>query len=304
MTKKILITGASGLIGTRLTELLLAQGHSVSHLGRSKKEGEVPSFIWDIENGTMDSTALKDIDTLVHLAGAGIADKRWTVSRKKEIIESRIKSTQLLFHTLKNNPHSINSFVSASAIGYYGFGHEDKFFFESDLPGKDFLAEVTKHWEVEVDKISSLGLRVAKIRIGIVLSEKGGALKEMARPIKLGLGAPLGTGNQFLSWVHLDDLCGMFVKAVEDEQMIGSYNAATAWCTNEEMTRAIAKVLHKPLWLPHVPDFILKIILGEMANVVLKGSKISSEKIRQAGFQFKFNRLEDAIRELDFTIRR
>lgn len=303
MTKKILITGASGLIGTRLTELLLAQGHSVSHLGRSKKEGEVPSFIWDIENGTMDSTALKGIDTLVHLAGAGIADKRWTVSRKREIIESRIKSTQLLFHTLKNNPHSINSFVSASAIGYYGFGHEDKIFFESDLPGKDFLAEVTKHWEVEVDKISSLGLRVAKIRIGIVLSEKGGALKEMARPIKLGLGAPLGTGNQFLSWVHLDDLCRMFVKAVEDEQMIGLYNAAAAWCTNEEMTRAIAKVLHKPLWLPHVPAFVLKIILGEMANIVLKGSKISSEKIRQAGFQFKFNRLEDAIRDLDFTIR-
>ncbi len=301
MKKKVLITGASGLIGTRLTELLVAKGHSVAHLGRTKKQGKVPSFIWDIENRKIDHNALSNCDALIHLAGAGIADKRWTASRKKEILESRTKSTQFLFETLKNSSHAVRSFVAASAIGYYGFGDEDKVFHENDLPGKDFLAEVTTQWEKEVDKISSLGLRLAKIRIGIVLSEKGGALKEMARPIKLGFGAPLGTGNQFLSWVHLDDLCEIFAKAVEDEKISGPYNAAAAWCTNKAMTKALATVLQKPLWLPHVPAFVLKGLLGEMADMVLKGSKVSSQKIKQAGFQFTFTRLEEAIADFNVT---
>ncbi len=298
MTKKILITGASGLIGTRLTELLLAKGYSVAHLGRTKKEGNVPSFVWDIDNGSIDNNALKDIDTIVHLAGAGVADKRWTANRKKEILESRIKSTQLLFQTLKNNLHSVRAFVSASAIGYYGFGNEDKIFAEIDLPGHDFLAEVTKEWENEVAKINTLGLRVAKLRIGIVLSGKGGALKEMMMPIKFGVGSPLGTGKQFLSWIHIADLCSMFVQAIEDERMIGPYNATTAWCTNAYMTRIIANVLHRPLWLPPIPAFVLKIILGEMADMVLKGSKVSPDKIKQAGFQFQFANLENAIKDL------
>ena len=302
MKMKILITGASGLIGTRLTEVLTAKGHSVAHLGRTEKQGQVPSFIWDIKNQKIDRNALADCDTLIHLAGAGIADRRWSSTRKREILESRTNSTQLLFETLKNTTHSIQSFVAASAIGYYGFGDEDKIFFENDLPGKDFLAEVTTQWEKEVDKVSSLGLRLTKIRIGIVLSEKGGALKEMARPIKFGLGAPLGTGNQFLSWIHLDDLCGIFVKAVEDEHLIGPYNAAAAWCTNRAMTEALATTLRKPLWLPPVPAFVLKGMLGEMADMVLMGSKVSSEKIRHAGFQFKFNGLEEAILDFKFKL--
>lgn len=296
--KKILITGASGLIGSRLTELLIAGGHSVAHLGRSKRPGQVSTFVWDPSKGTIDLNAFEKIDAIIHLAGAGIADKRWSAARKKEIMDSRVKSTELLYQTLKNNPHRIQTLVSASAIGYYGFGGDDRIFTEDDDPGNDFLALVTRQWEAEVDKLGLLGLRLIKIRIGIVLSEKGGALKEMGWPIRLGFGSALGTGQQFLSWIHLDDLCAIFVEAIENDSMKGPYNAVTDCCTNEEMTKAIARALHKPLWLPSVPAFVLKIILGEMADIVLMGSKVSSEKIRQAGFRYQFPNLNSALNNL------
>ena len=182
MVKKILITGASGLVGKRLTELLLQKGYQVSHLGRSKKGGSVPSFLWDVEKEVIDSAALADVDTVIHLAGAGVADKRWTSKRKSEILESRTKSTALLFDALKREKHQITTFISASAVGYYGFGLSDEVFTEESKPGSDFLAQVTRQWEEEVDKITLLGIRVVKLRIGIVLSEKGGALAEMAKP--------------------------------------------------------------------------------------------------------------------------
>ena len=297
-TKKILITGATGLVGSRLTELLIERGHSVTYLGRSKKSGKVQTFLWDPTSEKIDEQALNQPDAIIHLAGAGVAEKRWTASRKKEILESRTKSTALLCQALKNNYHNIKTFVSASAIGYYGFADEDKVFTEEDKPGIDFLSQVTRQWENEVDKVGNLGLRIAKLRIGIVLSNDGGALKEMAKPIKLGIGSPLGTGKQFLSWIHVDDLCQMFIKAVEDEKMNGAYNATTDWCTNKEMTRAIADCLKKPLWLPAVPSFILKIILGEMTDVVLNGSKVSCEKIKMTGFHYNFANLSEALSDL------
>ncbi len=299
MVKKILITGASGLVGKRLTELLLQKGYQVSHLGRRKRDGNVPSFVWDVEKDFIDSKALDDVDTIIHLAGAGVADKRWTASRKKEILESRTKSTALLLETLRKEKHSVSTVISASAIGYYGFGLSDGVFTEESKPGLDFLAQVTKQWEEEVDQIGSIGIRVVKLRIGIVLSEKGGALTEMAKPIRLGVGSALGTGKQYLTWIHLDDLCEMFIKAAEDQLIRGSYNAVgSEWVTNEEMTKAIAKVLKKPLWLPPVPGFVLKIVLGEMADMVLNGSKISSTRIQTTGFKFKFTKLEEALRDL------
>ncbi len=294
MAKKILITGASGLIGTRLTEILQANGNSVVHLVRAKRRANLPSYEWDPTSGSIDAGWLKQTDTIVHLSGAGVADKRWTLVRKKEILDSRLKSTALLCNTLKNRPHTIQTFVSASAIGYYGFD-DDRVFAESDESGRDFLAGVTKQWEDEIDQINAAGVRVVKLRIGIVLSEKGGAFKKMATPVKLGFGAALGTGKQFLSWVHLDDLCAMFIKAIEDDKMSCAYKATTAWCTNQEMTTAIAKALHKPRWLPPVPSIVLKIMLGEMADIVLHGSKISSVKIRSTGFQYRFPDLEDAL---------
>ena len=233
------------------------------------------------------------------MAGAGIADQRWTTQRKKEILESRTHSTQLLLDTLKNQRHSVKTFVGASAIGYYGFSSKDEVFTEESKAGDGFLADVTRQWEEQTNPIATLGLRLVKLRIGIVLSEKGGALAEMAKPIRLGVGAPLGSGKQFLSWIHIDDLCAMFIQVAEDQSWHGAYNAVGInWVTNSELTRAIAHVLKKPLWLPPIPDFMMKLILGEMAGMVLNGSKVSSEKIRLAGFQFKHGELNEALMSL------
>lgn len=293
---KILITGASGLIGTRLTEVFMQQGHVVVHLGRTKKTGKVPSFVWDVEKGVIEENAFDGVDAVVHLAGAGVADQRWTKKRKLEILESRTKSTTLLAHHLEKYLN-VKVVVSASAIGYYGFGLSDREYTEESNPGTDYLATVVSAWEGEVDKIQNR--RVVKMRVGIVLSEKGGALKEMMKPIQWGVGAPLGTGKQYMSWIHLDDLCRMFIKAVEDHTMVGSYNATGPHAvTNKELTRAMAKVLHKPLWLPPIPKFVLKIVVGEMADIVLNGSIVSSKKIQQTGFTFQFNSLEEALHDL------
>ncbi|MDZ7650894.1 MAG: TIGR01777 family oxidoreductase [Cytophagales bacterium] len=299
MSKKILITGASGLIGTRLTELLLQKGYQVSHLGRTKKNGRIPSFVWDVEKGTMDTAALEGVQTIIHLAGAGIADKRWTTKRKSEILQSRVQSSALLYTTLQTSVHQVQSVVSASAIGYYGFGLGDKIFTETDHVGNDYLAQVTQQWEQSVDKIGTLNIRVAKLRVGIVLSNLGGALVEMAKPIKLYAGAPLGTGKQYLSWIHIDDLCRLFIKAIDDNEVKGAYNAVSGdWVSNKEFTTLLAKVLNRPLFLPHVPKFIMKLILGEMAMLVLNGSKVSADKIKEAGFIFDFPNLETALRNL------
>ncbi len=298
MNKKILITGASGLIGKRLTEMLLKKGYQVAHLSRSKKSGLVPSFVWDVEAGVIDTASLEGVETIIHLAGAGVADKRWSKSRKEEILESRLKSTQLLFDTLSKNPNQVKNFISASAIGYYGFG-QDEVFVEASPFGDDFLAKVTRAWEEEVDKIAALKIRIAKLRIGIVLSDKGGALVEMAKPIRLGFGSPLGNGKQYLSWIHIDDVCALFIYAVETEAMHGSYNAVSGeWATNKEMTQAIAKVLSKPLWLPNVPAFVLKIVVGDMAEIVLNGSKVSAGKVKDAGYSFKYTNLNQTLGSL------
>lgn len=298
MNKKILITGASGLIGKRLTEMLLKKGYQVAHLSRSKKSGMVPSFVWDVEAGTIDIASLEGVETIIHLAGAGVADRRWSKSRKEEILESRIKSTQLLFDTLSKNSNQVKNFISASAIGYYGFG-QDEVFLEASPFGDDFLAKVTRAWEEEVDKIAALKIRIAKLRIGIVLSDKGGALVEIAKPIRLGFGSPLGNGKQYLSWIHIDDLCALFIYAVETAAMQGAYNAVSGkWATNKEMTQAIAKVLSKPLWLPNVPAFVLKIVVGQMAEIVLNGSKVSAEKVKDAGYSFNYTNLNQTLESL------
>ena len=302
MAISILITGASGLIGVRLTEILLEKGHCVAHLGRSKKSGGVPSYVWDVEKGEIDLKSLEGTDAIIHLAGAGVAEKRWTHRRKLEILESRTKSSTLLYETLKNTIHNVKVVVSASAIGYYGGARGLEVVTEESKPGQDYLAKVVVDWEKAVDRISTLGIRVAKIRIGIVLSEKGGALKEMAVPVKWGMGAPLGTGEQMVSWIHLDDLCNLFIKAVEDASMFGAYNGVSPHpVTNREMTQAIAKILERSLFLPAVPTFVLKLMIGEMADIVVTGSNVSSEKIQRSGFKFKFTDLDNTLRNL-FTV--
>ncbi len=247
----------------------------------------------------MDSSVLQKVDTIVHLAGAGVADERWTTARKDEILQSRTHSTRLLFDALSNHKHTVKTFVSASAIGYYGFNNPNEIFTEESEPGNDFLAGVTRKWEYEVDRLNNLSLRVVKLRIGIVLSEKGGALKEMSNPVKFFAGAPLGTGNQFMSWVHIDDLCRMFMRAIDDETMQGAFNAvAPNPVTNRVLTKSIGQVLGKPIILPAVPAFALKFVLGEMAQIVVSGNQVSSKKIEKKGFKFKFPELAPALNDL------
>ncbi len=295
----MLITGANGLIGSQLTGKLLQKGCRVSHLGRSVRKGSVPSFQWDPKKGTVDAKAFVGVDTVIHLAGAGIADKRWSPARKLEILDSRIQSTTLLYDFLASNQHQVRTVICASAIGYYGFSLGDTLLHESSPAGGDFLSTVVVKWEEAMDKMNDLDLRLVKIRIGIVLSAKGGALKELTRPVAWGVGAPLGTGRQMVSWIHLDDLCSIFMKAIEDEVMIGPYNAtAPNPVSNKELTASIAKAIRRLILLPPIPPFVMRMIVGEMADLVLFGSRVSCRKVQEAGFSFKYPDLPEALKNL------
>ncbi|WP_020530165.1 TIGR01777 family oxidoreductase [Flexithrix dorotheae] len=296
----ILITGGTGLIGSRLTELLLEKGHGVSYLSRSKKQGDgsINYYHWDPSKGEIDQEAIDSADYIIHLAGASVADSRWTDSRKKVILKSRQETARLLFDGIKNSDKQLKGFISASGIGYYGYTG-DQLIDESASLGNDFLAKVCEKWEEESLQIKSLGIRTTIIRIGVVLSEKGGALKELMTPVKFFVGSPLGSGEQYMSWIHIDDLCKIFLKAVEDESMEGVYNGvAPSPVTNEEMVASIAKTLKRPVFPINVPGIALKILLGEMSEIVLKGSKVSSKKIEAAGFTFGYPSLNGALSDL------
>jgi uncharacterized protein (TIGR01777 family) len=298
MAKRILITGASGLLGTRLTQILHERGYEVLHLSRSREHTTVKTYLWNIWKQTIESEAITDTDAIIHLAGASVAEGRWTPARKKEIIDSRIDSTALLFDALTKHPNRVKVFLSASAIGYYGF-NKSQVFNEDDEPGKDFLAQVTTQWEQAVKKIETPAIRVVRIRIGVVLSAKGGALKPIAKTAKAFIGSPLGSGNQYVSWVHIDDVCNAFIHALEREELSGAYNAvAPGFVTNRDLTKAVISVLHKPMIFPAVPAFVLKLMFGEMAEIVLNGSKVSSEKILATGFTFKYPSLKPALENL------
>jgi uncharacterized protein (TIGR01777 family) len=294
---KILITGGSGLVGTQLSEQLTKDGHEVSHLSRTIGGSNYPTFKWDLKKGFIDEEAFVGLDHIIHLAGAGVADERWTEKRKKLILDSRVDGVRLLYDYVSKLDVKLKSFVSASAIGIYGGDTGDVLLKEDSPYGNDFLAEVVKSWEAETDKFSKI-TKVAKVRIGIVLSEKGGALPEILKPIKLYAGAPLGTGEQYLSWIHINDLCAIFAHVVS-ENLQGVYNAtAPNPVTNEAMTKAIAKTVVKPLFLPNVPAFVMNLMLGEMAQIVLGGNKVSGERIIQTGFRFEYDLLQDALRDL------
>lgn len=288
------------MIGQRLTELLLAKGHKVSYLSRKKEKiPNVEVFQWDIQKGYIEEGALEAADYVVHLAGAGIADKRWTDERKKEIIDSRIQPIELISSYLQKNNIHLKGFISASAIGIYGGDTGDVRLDENSELGNDFLAECTKLWEIHAKKMTNTA-RIVSVRIGIVLSEKGGALPKLVQPIRLGFGAALGSGKQFMSWIHVDDLCEIFVKALEDETMQGPYNAvAPNPVTNQEMTNVAAQALKKPLWLPNVPSFALKLVFGEMGIVVTGGNFVLNKRLSQeTDFQYKFINIKEALSDL------
>lgn len=297
-SRNILITGGSGMIGSKLTSMLVANGHHVSHLGRSKNKSQAKTFLWDPSKWYIDAEALSGIDTVIHLAGAGIADKRWTAGRKNEILLSRTESSRLLSESLRRIPNQVTALIAASGISFYGLENRKRPFVEDDLAGSDFMARVTVAWEKEVDKVSD-SIRLVKIRTGVVLSESGIAMKKLTLPVKLFVGAPLGSGQQYVNWIHIDDVCRIYLQAVENVTMHGAYNAvAPNPVTNKELTLELARVLKRPLWAPPVPEFLVKLIAGEVADVVLHGGKISAAKLEQTGFKFRFEDVRSALEDL------
>ncbi len=299
MINTVLITGGTGLVGSRITKMLLEEGYEVAHLSRSAKGDEkVKTYTWDIKKQQIDIEAIRWADAIIHLAGAGVADKRWTAEQKEIILKSRTESSKLLYNTLRKENKKLVAFVSASAIGYYGTDTGELPLTEKSAKGAGFLAEVVDAWEMEVAKIQELDIPTAMLRIGVVLSANGGALKKMMEPMKLGAGAPLGSGKQIMSWIHVDDLAALFIFALEN-QLKGVFNAVGPHSArNEELTKLLAKVMNKPLLLPSVPKFALKLMLGEMAQVVLGSNYVSSEKIQSSGFNYQYPELYPALEHL------
>jgi uncharacterized protein (TIGR01777 family) len=289
---KILITGGTGLVGTKLTKMLIDKKHEVIILSRNPKNKN--EFKWDISKKYVDKKAFENIDYIIHLAGAGIADKRWTDERKKIIIDSRVQTANLLFNTIKENNINLKGFISASGIGYYGAITTNTIFKESDSVGDDFLGEVCQKWEDAAHQFEGLNIPVTILRTGIVLSEKGGALEKMRLPVI----SPIGSGKQYLPWIHMDDLCDMYIQAIETN-LKGIYNAvAPEHHTSITFSKALAKNINRPYIGICVPIFMLKLLFGELSIILLEGSRISAKKIEKNGYSFRFKTLKKALNTL------
>ncbi|WP_396162516.1 TIGR01777 family oxidoreductase [Flavobacterium sp.] len=297
----ILITGATGLVGQELVSLLLQNGHTVHYLSTSNNKlvtnSNYKGFYWNPKTAEIDTDSLADVEVVVHLAGASVA-KKWTKSYKDEIIESRVLSTKLLFQTLQNTPNHVKQIVSASAIGIYPDSLTN-IYHESDLDiDVSFLGNVVKLWENEVNQFEKLQLIVSKIRIGIVLAKNGGALQEMVKPIQYGVGAAFGSGEQYQSWIHIQDLVAIFYHVIENK-LPGIYNGVSPYpVTNTELTKSIAKTLNKPFFLPNIPKFVMQLILGEMHQILFSSQHVSCRKLLDENFQFKFASLDKALNDL------
>lgn len=294
MNRKILIAGGSGLIGSRLSQLLSEQGAEVRILTRSpRRPGE---YHWNPGRNLMDIAALDGVDAVINLAGAGIADKPWTRARKQEIIESRVQAAATLKNALEQMIIRPGVYIGASAIGYYGNSGEELMTESSAPADHEFMNICCEKWEAAADTIATLGLRTVKFRIGIVLSKNGGALAEIMKPLRFGLGAYFADGRSWWSWIHLDDLCRLFLQAINDEQFFGVYNAvAPAPVRGKELVRQLIAASGKLAVLAPVPAFALKMVLGEMAATVLNSNRVSAEKILQTGFEFQFPEVKEAL---------
>jgi len=301
----VLITGGTGMVGTSLTQLLLSKGYQVIVLTRQPRVSNVPNLsyaVWDIDKGYIDPSAIQNADTIVHLAGAGVADKRWSKKRKQEIEDSRVMSGALLVKYLTAHTHQVKTVVTASAIGWYGPDTEQSLqygFTETDPVDAAFLGDTCKQWEDSVKPIETLGIRLVTLRIGIVLNKQGGALAEFIKPAKFGLATIFGTGNQMVSWIHQNDLCKMILFGIQTASLKGVYNAVSPDPTsNKDLIIAITKKL-RGFYLPiPVPAFLLNIMLGEMSIEILKSAKVSSNKIQEADFKFDYPTLNSALHEL------
>lgn len=298
---KVLITGATGLVGKEVVDLLLQNGIKINYLTTSKNkikyQPNYSGFYWNPEAGIIDENCLIGVSVIINLAGSSIA-QRWTPKNKEEILESRILSANLLYNTIKHNPHQVTQVISASAIGIYP-SNPTYLYTEEFTQYKDtFLSSVTQKWEDSINQIERLGIKVCKLRIGLVLSKNGGALLEMVKPIKMVMGAPFGSGKQMQSWIHIKDLASIFLFVIQ-KQLNGVYNAVGPNpVTNKELIKAIAETLDVPLLLPNVPKFILKLLLGEMHTLLLDSQNVSSNKIQAEGFQFQYKSVYSALSEL------
>ncbi|MGY5352196.1 TIGR01777 family oxidoreductase [Wenyingzhuangia sp. IMCC45533] len=286
---KIVITGGTGLIGTHLQDKLISKGYEITIFSRNKKSSDKKGLSyaqWDIDKGLIDVNAVCSADYIIHLAGANIADKRWSDQQKKIIIDSRVQTANLLFKTLKENNHCVKGFVSASGADCYGLETTDKVYKETDAYGDDFLAEVCKHWEKSALQFNTIGIPTTCLRTGVVFAKEKSALQKIVTPIKIGVGSPLGSGQQIMSYIHVEDLCDMYIHIIEN-QISGIYNAVAANDSNAQVTKNIAKILNAPLFMPNVPSFILKLLFGEMSLILLEGSAVDNSKIKETGFKFR-----------------
>ena len=296
----ILITGGTGLVGKALSKRLIAEGHEVRILSRNpQSSSSIKSFYWNVEKNEIDEKAFDGVEHIVHLAGSGIADHRWTNKRKQDIIDSRVNSMRLITEVVKRKNIQLKSFVGASAVGIYGMTTSEKIFTETEKGKDDFLSQTCIQWENAYQDIQTLSNKNCIIRIGVVLSKDGGALKRLLPLFNLGLGSAVGSGKQYMPWIHLNDLVSVFYEALFNSNYKGIYNAvSTEETTNQSFSKQLAKSLSKPFFLPNVPSFILKLVFGEMANVLLEGSRVSNQKIINSGFQFKFPILSSALQNI------
>lgn len=298
----VLITGGTGLIGRTLSKMLVAKNYRVIVLTRSAREQKdgVSYALWNPEKLEMDPVATSQADHIIHLAGAGVADKRWTKKRKKIIAESRIQGGNTIVKALQQSPNKVQSVVSASGIGWYGPDRKgQRPFKESDPPYLDFLGETCVKWEESIRPVKNLGKRLVIFRTGIVLSNDGGALPEFQKPLKGGVAAILGSGEQMISWIHIDDICRAYISALENKQMQDIYNAtAPEVVTNKVLTLKLARLTRKVFLPVHVPSFVLKTVLGEMSIEVLKSTTVDDERLRNSGFQFLYPSIDAALGSL------
>jgi hypothetical protein len=303
----VLISGGTGMVGRQLTKHLLKKGYQVIILTRKipflkDAHPDISYALWNVADQTIDGNAVQKATCLIHLAGAGVVDKKWTEAYKDEIANSRTQSSALIIKALSNHTHSIKTIVSASAIGWYGEDPSPSAngFVEIDSAATGFLGETCKKWEESIAPVEKMGIRLVKLRIGIVLSNDGGALAEFKKPLQFGVAGILGTGNQMVSWIHIDDLCRLFIEGIEKEQLAGTYNAvAPQPVTNKELTIELAHQIKGRFYIPlHVPKFILKIMMGERSIEILKSTTVDCEKIKKTGFTFLYPSIEAALHQL------
>lgn len=297
---KVLVTGGAGAIGTRLIPKLQEEGHEVCIIGRTKHDlAGAQSFTWDLQQHTMESEALDDVTHIIHLAGAGIADASWSPKRKKVILDSRVTPLQLLRRSLQDRGQKVEAIISSSAVGYYGAVTSDAVFEENDAAADDFLGETCRKWEQAVIEMKDVAEREVRVRTGIVLMKDDGALPKLAKPVKFGVGAPIGSGKQWMPWIHVNDLVGIFLKSVNDVKMNGAFNAVTPQHIDQrDFIDELGQLLHRPTFLPPIPGFLVRTVMGDMAKIITEGSRVSSKKVQQAGYTFQFSTLSSALQEL------